>query len=70
VSILDDVAAIAAAAKDAYRLDPTPAGKARYKEAAGELRYQRWVARGGPTQEPTEATAGYLDRFNVENAKG
>ncbi len=54
------------AAKSAYRNDPTAANKEALNRASNELRYQRWVARGGPSQSPTKATQAWHDRFNTE----
>ncbi len=52
------------AAKKAYRDDPTEENKAAYNRASNDLRYQRWVARGGPSQSPTKATQAWHDRYS------
>jgi hypothetical protein len=54
------------AAKQAYRDDPSADNKAAYNRASNELRYQRWIARGGPSQSPTKATQVWHDRYNQE----
>lgn len=54
------------AAKKAYRDDPSEANKAAYNRASNELRYQRWVARGGPSQSPTKSTQDWHDRYTQE----
>lgn len=54
---MSDVLSVAAAvegallAKAAYRDDPSDETKAAHRLAARELRYRRWLARGGPMQE-------------------
>lgn len=55
------------AAKDAYRNDPNADNKAAYNRAANELRYQRWLARGGPSQSATKATQAWHDRYEQES---
>ncbi len=46
---LDDVFVAAQAAKAAYREEQTGETREAHKAAAEELRYVRWVARGGPS---------------------
>lgn len=54
------------AAKQAYRDSPTAENKEAYNRASNELRYQRWIARGGPSQSPTKSTQDWHDRYNSE----
>lgn len=55
-------------ARDAYRDRPGEDTQAARRAAAAELRYQRWVARGGPGQEPTKATAVLHERHAADTA--
>lgn len=63
-----DAALVAAdEAKAAYRADPTDDNRALHRAAAEELRYARWVDRGGPDQEPTKSTEALHERWRAEN---
>jgi hypothetical protein len=55
------------AAKEAYRNDASVENKEAYNRASNELRYQRWLARGGASQSPTKATQAWHDRYNQES---
>jgi hypothetical protein len=50
----------AMAAKETYRETGSLEDKAAHRSAAEELRYARWVARGGPQAEAEALDAGTL----------
>ena len=60
---MSDTSSMAAAvadaqeAKAAYRNEASAETKAAHRAAAGELRYQRWLARGGPEIEAARIEA-------------
>jgi hypothetical protein len=58
------------AAKEAYRSDPSEGNKAAKQQAAVEVRYQRWLARGGPSYKPTKSTQALHDRHAQGNDGG
>lgn len=59
-------------AKSVYRDEPRFAeNRQAHKDAAAELRYQRWVARGGPAlvesgQDPSRPSAAHYERWLAE----
>ena len=57
-------------ARAAYREAPGHDTQAARRAAAAELRYQRWVARGGPGQEPTKVTRALYDRYAADAQEG
>lgn len=58
------------AAVQAHAADPTAETREAKAKAALELRYQRWLARGGPALEPTKATQEFHNRHNSESLEG
>jgi hypothetical protein len=53
----------AQAAKAAYRDDPHEGTRAGHRAASAELRYARWIARGGPQKEAARIAAANAVRL-------
>lgn len=54
------------AAVRAHADNPTAESRDAKAKASGELRYQRWLARGGADQTPSKTTQALHDRYAAE----